>query len=86
VNFRAEIIEILGVCMIFTISGGRVDRNVFSDHDDVPLSSLSIDSLTAMQFCIELENRFGWSITPEDLMSFTSLSEIERELANHVGR
>jgi acyl carrier protein len=86
VNFRAEIIEILGVCMIFTISGGRVDSNVFSDHDDVPLSSLSIDSLTAMQFCIELENRFGWSITPEELIAFESLGELERALEAHVGR
>ena len=73
-------------CMISTISGERVDSSVFSDHTDVPLSSLSIDSLSAMQLCIELENEFGWSITPAELIAFESLGDLERALAAHVGR
>jgi acyl carrier protein len=72
--------------MISTISGERVDSSVFSDHTDVPLSSLSIDSLSAMQLCIELENEFGWSITPAELIAFESLGDLERALAAHVGR
>jgi acyl carrier protein len=72
--------------MISTISGERVDSSVFSDHTDVPLPSLSIDSLSAMQLCIELENEFGWSITPAELIAFESLGDLERALAAHVGR
>jgi len=72
--------------MIFTMSGEKVDSSVFSDHTDVPLSSLNIDSLSAMQLCIELENEFGWSITPEELIAFESLGELERALEAHVGR
>jgi acyl carrier protein len=72
--------------MISTISGERVDSSVFSDHTDVPLSSLSIDSLSAMQLCIELENEFGWSISPAELVAFESLGDLERALAAHVGR
>jgi acyl carrier protein len=86
VNFRAEIIGMLRKCMIFTMSGEKVDSSVFSDHTDVPLSSLNIDSLSAMQLCIELENEFGWSITPEELIAFESLGELERALEAHVGR
>lgn len=85
-NFRAEIIGMLRKCMIFTMSGEKVDSSVFSDHTDVPLSSLNIDSLSAMQLCIELENEFGWSITPEELIAFESLGELERALEAHVGR
>jgi len=86
VNFRTEIIGMLRKCMIFTMSGEKVDSSVFSDHTDVPLSSLNIDSLSAMQLCIELENEFGWSITPEELIAFESLGELERALEAHVGR
>jgi acyl carrier protein len=86
VNFRAEIIGMLRKCMIFTMSGEKVDSSVFSDHTDVPLSTLNIDSLSAMQLCIELENEFGWSITPEELIAFESLGELERALEAHVGR
>ena len=85
-NFRAEIIGMLRKCMIFTMSGEKVDSSVFSDHTDVPLSTLNIDSLSAMQLCIELENEFGWSITPEELIAFESLGELERALEAHVGR
>lgn len=85
-NFRAEIIGMLRKCMIFTMAGEKVDSSVFSDHTDVPLSSLNIDSLSAMQLCIELENEFGWSITPEELIAFESLGELERALEAHVGR
>lgn len=85
-NFRPEIIGMLRKCMISSISGERVDSSVFSDHTDVPLSSLSIDSLSAMQLCIELENEFGWSISPAELIAFESLGDLERALAAHVGR
>ena len=85
-NFRTEIIGMLRKCMIFTMSGEKVDSSVFSDHTDVPLSTLNIDSLSAMQLCIELENEFGWSITPEELIAFESLGELERALEAHVGR
>jgi len=86
VNFRAEIIGMLRKCMIFTMSGEKVDSSVFSDHTDVPLSTLNIDSLSAMQLCIELENEFGWSITPEELIAFESLGELVRALEAHVAR
>ena len=85
-NFRAEIIGMLRKCMIFTMSGEKVDSSVFSDHTDVPLSTLNIDSLSAMQLCIELENEFGWSITPEELIAFESLGELVRALEAHVAR
>lgn len=83
-NLRTEIEEILATCVILTVSGEHVGARGGSDNDDVLLSDLSIDSLAAMQFCIELENRFGWSVTPEELLSFESLAEIERALQDHV--
>jgi acyl carrier protein len=86
VNFRAEIIEILRICKIFTLSGEPIDASVFTERDDVALSTLSIDSLAAMQLCIELENGCGWSITPEELIAFESLGELARALEAYDGR
>ncbi len=85
-NFRAEIEEILDVCLILTVSGEKVEARANQSFDDVHLATLSIDSLASMQFCIELENRFGWSLTPEELLTFESLGDIERGLQAHVGR
>lgn len=85
-SFRIEIEEILDICVILTVAGERVGAAGISGKDGVPLSTLSIDSLASMQFCIELENRFGWSITPEELLAFYSLAEIERALQDHVNR
>ena len=85
-SVRADIIEILRICRIFTLSGEPIDASLLTDRDDVPLSGLTIDSLSAMQLCIELENEFGWSITPEELIAFESLGELARALEAHVGR
>ena len=85
-NVRADIIEILRICRIFTLSGEPIDASDLTDRDDVPLLGLTIDSLSAMQLCIELENRCGWSITPEDLIAFESLGELARALEAHVDR
>jgi acyl carrier protein len=86
VSVRADIIEILRICRIFTLSGEPIDESLLTDHDDVPLSLITIDSLEAMQLCIELEKRCGWSITPEELIAFESLGELARALEAHVGR
>jgi acyl carrier protein len=86
VNHQADLIAMLRKCMIFTLSGNAIDASMFANHNDVPLSTLSIDSLAAMQLCIELENEFVWSITPAELIAFESLGDLERALAAHVGR
>jgi acyl carrier protein len=86
VNHQADFIAMLRKCMIFTLNGNAIDASMFANHNDVPLSTLSIDSLSAMQLCIELENEFGWSITPAELIAFESLGDLERALAAHVGR
>ena len=85
-NYRPELVTLMQKCMIFTFSGEKVDSSLFSDGDDVPLSSLSIDSLAAMQFCIELEAHFGWSVTPEELLAFETVGDIARALDAHVSR
>ena len=85
-NLHDDFIAILRNCMIFTLEGKAIDASIFTNQNDVPLSTLSIDSLAAMQLCIDLENRFGWSVTPEEFLAFESLGAIERALDAHVGR
>ena len=86
VTLETEIIEILRRCMIFTVSGEKLQLDSRTSFDDVQLSDLSIDSLASMQFCIELETRFGWSVTPEEFMSFEALGDVVRSLRAHVER
>lgn len=83
-DHQTEFIAMLRNCMIFTLDGNAIDASIFENRNDVPLSTLSIDSLAAMQLCIDLENRFGWSITPEEFLAFESLGEVARALDAHV--
>ena len=85
-KYQDDLLAMLRNCMIFTLDGNAIDASIFENHNDVPLSVLSIDSLSAMQLCIELENHFGWSITPQEFLTFESLGDIARALDAHVGR
>lgn len=85
-NHQDDFIAMLRNCMIFTLDGNAIDASIFTDKNDVPLSTLFVDSLAAMQLCIDLENRFGWSITPEEFLAFESLGDVARALDAHVGR
>lgn len=42
----------------------------------IKLKDLDIDSLSAMEICIRLENTFQLSITPEMLLSFEHLDDL----------
>lgn len=85
-NLTNEIVDILRRCMIVTVEGEWVQADTEAVFDNVRLSALNIDSLASMQFCIELEKRFEWIITPEELLSFESLGEIQRALSAHGNR
>lgn len=42
----------------------------------IKIKELDIDSLSAMEICIRLENRFQISISPETLLSFEYLDDL----------
>ncbi len=42
----------------------------------IKIKELDIDSLSAMEICIRLENRFQLSISPETLLSFEYLDDL----------
>ena len=75
-NYRSELVDILSTCFVFTLDGQEVPQSFALQGVDVALSELAIDSLSAIQVCVELENRFGWSISPSEFLEFTSLGNV----------
>lgn len=43
---------------------------------DIPLDALVMDSLARMQFCIEVEKRWGVTVTPAGLRDYETLLEL----------
>lgn len=79
-NYRSELVDILSRSFVFTLGGQIVPQSFASQGEDIALSDLVIDSLSAVQVCVELENRFGWSIAPNEFLEFTSLGMVAVEL------
>lgn len=82
-NTRNEVIEILRESGVF-FTGIENDIQRFIDGDtDIQLTSLVIDSLSTMEICIMLEDKFGVSITPKEFSEFTHLSKVASMVPTH---
>ena len=51
----------------------RVAASLADDAADLSFSELEMDSLAAMEFCIEIEERSGVEIDPADLIRYPSV-------------
>lgn len=75
-NSREHIVTIMKDCFVSLHSGSSIPDSFVTDDVDVAMSELAIDSLAAVQVCVELENRLNWSISPKALLSFSTLGEL----------
>lgn len=83
---RAEIVELLHACGVFTLRELAVEDAFLAGTADVAISDLRMDSLSAMEFCIALENRWGLSVSPADVNRLGSLAELVGVLGGEGGR
>jgi acyl carrier protein len=58
------------------------DRLRADEAADLDLINLSFDSLTLLDFCLELEERTGLIIEPADVLAETTLNAVVKLLAD----
>lgn len=73
---RAEIVDLLHSCGCFTLQERGAEESFLSGTGDFAIGDLRMDSLSAMEFCIALENRWGLSASPDDLERLGSLNRL----------
>lgn len=50
--------------------------HIDSIDEDKPLNELGLDSLDVVEMCMDLEDRYGFSLDPEDLTSLKTVGDI----------
>ena len=78
---RAEIVDLLHACGVFTLQEHGIEEAFLAGEADFPIGELRMDSLSAMEFCIALEERWQLSVAPEDVGSFGTLGQLAAILA-----
>lgn len=79
-NFRHEIATIMADCFVKFHDGTTIPESFINGGLDVALDALSLDSLSTIQICVELENRFNWSIAPNQLTEYGTLGNLASAL------
>ena len=82
---RAEIVELLHQCGVFTLQERGVEESFLEGSSDFPIAELQMDSLSAMEFCIALENQWGLSVSPADVNRLGSLDSLVKILGGGNG-
>ncbi len=82
-QFRNRIIATLA--SMDQISGDRLESLRASVDADADFVDLEMDSLTALDFCVGLEDAIGGAIEPADLVEHPSINALARHLAKTRG-
>lgn len=77
---RAELVTLLHDCGVFTLRELGVEEAYLAGTCDVEIVDLQMDSLSAMEFCIALEERWGLSVVPADVARLGSLDGLRQRL------
>jgi|GEM_PF-682338 len=78
------------LALVFAESGAvefRDERLIsrFVEHQEqVPLSSLTLDSLSMMELCIALEERWGVEMSPEQASQFKTVSDLALHVLDRI--
>ena len=82
-QFRSQIIATLA--SMDQIPGDRLGALRASVDADAAFVDLEMDSLTALDFCVGLEDAIGGTIEPADLIEHPSINALARHLAKSRG-
>lgn len=75
-NRRLLLLELLISSGVYSIRESNNAKEFVAGTRKLKLVELDIDSLSAMEICIRLENKFQLSISPETLLSFEYLDDL----------
>ena len=78
---RADLAALLRSCGVQPLRELGIDQQFVDGTADLALDDLRMDSLSAMEFCIALEERWQLSVAPEDVGSFGTLGQLAAILA-----
>ena len=78
---RADLAALLRSCGVVTLRELGIEQQFVDGTTDLAIERLQMDSLSAMEFCIALEERWGLSIAPEEAASFGTLGHLAEVLA-----
>lgn len=83
---RGELVELLHACGVFTLREHGIEEAFLAGTADFPVADLRMDSLSAMEFCIVLEDRWGLSVSPADVNQLGTLGQLLTVLGGGDGR
>ena len=75
-NSRLLLLDLLISSGVYSLRESSQAEEFTAGTRAIKLKELDIDSLSAMEICIRLENIFQLSIAPETLLSFESLDDL----------
>ena len=75
-NRRLLLLELLISSGVYSIRESNNAKEFVAGTRKLKLVELDIDSLSAMEICIRLENKFQLSISPETLLSLEYLDDL----------
>lgn len=84
IQARLTLVRMLSDVGIFGLRDDNLEEDFVLGLVNPSLKDLGIDSLSEMELCIALENRFDVSISPTSLSRFSSLDELVRYVARKM--
>lgn len=76
----ADLVQLLPECGVLTLRERGLEADVAAGRVDIGLADLDWDSLGVMEFCIALEDRWGYSVAPASLAAVGTLGDLARLL------
>lgn len=78
---RTDIVALLHGCGVFTLREYAIEDKFLAGDVDFAIADLQMDSLSAMEFCIALEDRWSLSVSPTEIDRLGSLGDLLARLA-----
>lgn len=82
VEVRSRLVDILVEVGIFGLRDQGLEQAFIVAEIDPSFADLGLDSLSEMEFCIAIENEYGLSITPVELVKAKTLGTILRRISS----
>lgn len=79
-KIRKLILDALDAAYVSIFTDPVARKNFLSGTTNYSFEKLDMDSLGMMEFCMSLEMNGVISITPEELLSFSSLDQLEQTI------
>ena len=73
---REALVKTLRETGVYTLRERGLEGAFIAGDADIRLGELAMDSLALMEFCIALENTYGFSVEPDELESIGTLQQL----------